>query len=142
MIHPSYVDLMNVVNKDAAEGETPIINSRYSIVMATAKRARQIVDGDAPMVDEPAGRKPLSIAVDELQQEQLHILAQSEEELEEIEQEELRESKSLEAEIGRRIAAEEFSGEDDGNDESSENHEDGENDGADQGEPADEPVTE
>ena len=49
MIHPSYVDLMNVVNKGVEEGETPVINSRYSIVMATAKRARQIVDGDEPM---------------------------------------------------------------------------------------------
>ena len=50
MIHPSYVDLMKVVNKDVEEGETPVINSRYSIVMATAKRARQIVDGDEPLV--------------------------------------------------------------------------------------------
>ena len=39
MIHPSYVDLMQVVNKGVEEGETPVINSRYSIVMATAKRA-------------------------------------------------------------------------------------------------------
>ena len=62
MIHPSYVDLMNVVNKGVEEGETPVINSRYSIVMATAKRARQIVDGDAPMIDDVAGKKPLSIA--------------------------------------------------------------------------------
>ena len=42
MIHPSYVDLMQVVNKGVEEGETPVINSRYSIVMATAKRARQM----------------------------------------------------------------------------------------------------
>ena len=43
MIHPSYVDLMQVVNKGVEEGETPVINSRYSIVMATAKRARQMI---------------------------------------------------------------------------------------------------
>lgn len=66
MIHPSYVDLMEVVNKDVEEGETPVINSRYSIVMATAKRARQIVDGDEPLVKVSRGEKPLSIAVDEL----------------------------------------------------------------------------
>ena len=30
MIHPSYVDLMEVVNKNVEEGETPVINSRYS----------------------------------------------------------------------------------------------------------------
>ena len=68
MIHPSYVDLMEVVNKNVEEGETPVINSRYSIVMATAKRARQIVDGDEPLVKVSRGEKPLSIAVDELNQ--------------------------------------------------------------------------
>ena len=38
MLHPSYTDLMKVVNKDVEEGETKVVNSRYSIVMATAKR--------------------------------------------------------------------------------------------------------
>lgn len=75
MIHPSYVDLMHVVNKGVEEGETPVINSRYSIVMATAKRARQIVDGDEPLIHVTAGEKPLSIAVEELNQEKIHILA-------------------------------------------------------------------
>ena len=78
MIHPSYVDLMQVVNKGVEEGETPVINSRYSIVMATAKRARQIVDGDEPLIDVPEGEKPLSIAVEELNQEKIRILADNE----------------------------------------------------------------
>ena len=43
MLHPSYSDLMKVVNSGVEEGETPVVNSRYSIVMATAKRARQIL---------------------------------------------------------------------------------------------------
>lgn len=77
MIHPSYVDLMKVVNKGVEEGETPVINSRYSIVMATAKRARQIVDGDEPLIHVSAGEKPLSIAVEELNQEKIHILAEN-----------------------------------------------------------------
>ena len=34
MLHPSYTDLMKVVNKDVEEGETKVVNSRYSIVMA------------------------------------------------------------------------------------------------------------
>ena len=59
MIHPSYVDLMNVVNKGVEEGETPVINSRYSIVMATSKRARQIIGGDEPLVNAKES-KPLS----------------------------------------------------------------------------------
>ena len=78
MIHPSYVDLMKVVNKDVEEGETPVINSRYSIVMATAKRARQIVDGDEPRVKVSRGEKPLSTAVDELNQGEIRILAEDE----------------------------------------------------------------
>lgn len=78
MIHPSYVDLMKVVNKDVEEGETPVINSRYSIVMATAKRARQIVDGDEPLVKVSRGEKPLSTAVDELNQGEIRILAEDE----------------------------------------------------------------
>ena len=77
MIHPSYVDLMQVVNKGVEEGETPVINSRYSIVMATAKRARQIVDGDEPLIDVPEGEKPLSIAVEELNEEKYGIRAEN-----------------------------------------------------------------
>ena len=78
MIHPSYVDLMEVVNKGVEEGETPVINSRYSIVMATAKRARQIVNGDEPMVDADPAEKPLSIAVRELNEGRISILAEGE----------------------------------------------------------------
>ena len=40
MLHPSYTDLMKVVNQDVEEGATKIVNSRYSIVLATAKRRR------------------------------------------------------------------------------------------------------
>ena len=43
MLHPSYNDLMNVVNSDVEPGEHPVVNSRYSIVLATAKRARQLI---------------------------------------------------------------------------------------------------
>ncbi len=78
MIHPSYVDLMEVVNKDVEEGETPIVNSRYSVVMATAKRARQIVDDDEVLIDAEKGEKPLSIAVEELNQGKIRILAEDE----------------------------------------------------------------
>ena len=73
MLHPSYTDLMKVVNSDVEPGETPVVNSRYSIVMATAKRARQIISGDEPLVDEK-GKKPLSIAVDELNAGKIKIL--------------------------------------------------------------------
>ena len=80
MLHPSYTDLMKVVNKDVEEGETKVVNSRYSIVMATAKRAREIIDGSMPLVDAKDGEKPLSIAIDEMNQGKMTIIAQDEEE--------------------------------------------------------------
>lgn len=79
-MHPSYTDLMKVVNKDVEEGETKVVNSRYSIVMATSKRARQLIAGDLPLVDAKEGEKPLSIAIDELNQGKLKILAENKQE--------------------------------------------------------------
>ena len=80
MLHPSYSDLMKVVNSEVEPGEEKIVNSRYSIVMATAKRARQIIGGHEPMVKGKPGEKPLSIAVDELNQGKIKILGEEEEE--------------------------------------------------------------
>ena len=80
MLHPSYSDLMKVVNSEVEPGEEKIVNSRYSIVMATAKRARQIIVGHEPMVKVKPGEKPLSIAVDELNQGKIKILGEEEEE--------------------------------------------------------------
>ena len=79
MLHPSYSDLMKVVNSEVEPGEAKVVNSRYSIVMATAKRARQIISGDEPLVDGD-GKKPLSIAVEELNESQIKILSDEEEE--------------------------------------------------------------
>ena len=79
MLHPSYTDLMKVVNKDVEEGETKVVNSRYSIVMATAKRAREIIDGAEPLVRTKDGEKPLSIAIDELTQGKVTIIGEDEE---------------------------------------------------------------
>ena len=76
MLHPSYTDLMKVVNKDVEEGETKVVNSRYSIVMATAKRARQLIDGDLPLVKTKDGEKPLSVAIDELNSGKITIIAE------------------------------------------------------------------
>ena len=82
MLHPSYSDLMNVVNKGAEDAEHPVINSRYSIVIATAKRARQIVDGDEPLVKmtskDGMHKKALSIAVEELEKGYVTILPEEE----------------------------------------------------------------
>ena len=74
MLHPSYTDLMEVVNSETEAGEAPIVNSRYSIVMATSKRARQIIDGAEPLIDCEEKTKPLSIAVEELNNSKIKIV--------------------------------------------------------------------
>lgn len=80
MLHPSYTDLMQVVNKDVEEGETKVVNSRYSIVMATSKRARQLIDGEMPLVKAKKGEKPLSIAIQEMNEGKLTIVTDNAEE--------------------------------------------------------------
>ena len=79
MLHPSYSDLMKVVNSEVEPGEAPVVNSRYSIVMATSKRARQIISGDEPLVN-GKDKKPLSIAVEEVNQGKITIIGDEDEE--------------------------------------------------------------
>lgn len=77
MLHPSYTDLMEAVNHDETGEEHPVVNSRYSIVLATAKRARQLIDGAEPYV-EVENNKPLSIAIEELYRSKVKILSDDE----------------------------------------------------------------
>jgi DNA-directed RNA polymerase subunit omega len=76
MLHPSYSDLMAVVNSEVEPGEQPVVQSRYSIVLATAKRARQIIAGDEPLVENGEDQKPLSAAVEELYQGKVKIVGE------------------------------------------------------------------
>ncbi len=80
MIHPSYTDLMNAVNKNVEPGEEPVVNSRYSIVLATAKRAKQLINGAPPEIPEEDIKceKPLSIAVQEVYAGKVKILTGNE----------------------------------------------------------------
>ena len=80
MLHPSYSDLMKVVNSGVETGDEPVVNSRYSIVLATSKRARQIISGDDPMIDSPSNTKPLSIAVEEVFNSKVTIVGEDESE--------------------------------------------------------------
>ena len=76
MIHPSYSELMTKINAQGT-AEDPVVKSRYSIVMGTAKRARQMVD-NGYMEQEEHSRKPLSIAVEELDEGRIRILSDEE----------------------------------------------------------------
>ena len=71
---------MQVLNQDVEEGATKVVNSRYSVVLATAKRARQIIAGDEPLVNAKEGEKPLSVAIDEMNAGQLKIVSDDTEE--------------------------------------------------------------
>ena len=96
MLHPSYSDLMKVVNQEVEEGATKIVNSRYSIVLATAKRARQLIDGDEALVATKAGEKPLSVAISELNNSKIKIVA--EEATEEVAEDVVEETEEVETE--------------------------------------------
>ena len=52
-----------------------VLNSRYSLVLATSKRARQLIAGAEPLVPNAADKKPLSVAIDELYKGEVKIVA-------------------------------------------------------------------
>ncbi len=107
MLHPSYSELMSVINSGVEEGEQPVVSSRYSIVKATAARAKQIIDArtveekaakvqdkengpyltsaekraikmGTPLVSGADGVKPLSVAVKELYEGKFTIVGNTE----------------------------------------------------------------
>ncbi len=87
MIHPSYTELIEAINTNNEDDDTTMsVNSRYSLVLATSKRARQLIAGAKPLVDGAAGKKPLSIAIDELYKGKVKILAPEEESGEQTEE--------------------------------------------------------
>ena len=71
MLRPSYNQLIQKANENF-QTEEPVVRSRYSIVLAAAKRARQIVDGNEPYVNGDV-RKPLSVAVAEINEGKVKI---------------------------------------------------------------------
>ena len=77
MIHPSYQELIEAINEGQEIDEAPLVTSRYSIVLATSKRARQLIAGAQPMV-KAKGRKALSVAVEELYKGKVKILPEQE----------------------------------------------------------------
>ena len=82
MLHPSYADLINVVNSGVEPGEQPVVQSRYSIVLASAKRARQLIE-EANSLSKDVGTKPLSEAIQEIYDGRVKIIGDSEEDIEE-----------------------------------------------------------
>lgn len=59
LIRPSVTELLKKVD------------NRYSLIIMTAKRARQIADGDIPKTDSD-DKSPVSLAVDEIYDEKVY----------------------------------------------------------------------
>ncbi|MBR0398041.1 MAG: DNA-directed RNA polymerase subunit omega [Eubacterium sp.] len=74
MIHPSYKEMISKINEGLDMDEAPLVTSRYSIVIAAAKRARQLIAGDEPLVINKDNEKALSTAIKEIYEDQVHIL--------------------------------------------------------------------
>jgi len=74
MLHPSYVELMEAINKNADNGGEPVVTSRYSVVIAAAKRARQLIEHGSGLPEEYQEKKALSVAVSELLSGDVKIL--------------------------------------------------------------------
>jgi len=68
MSQQTYNDLIDAANNtNAIQDDTDkLVESRYSVVIASTNRARQLIDGAEPVLPVDPGRKPLSIAVEEL----------------------------------------------------------------------------
>ncbi len=80
MSQQTYNNLIDAANNtNAIQDDTDkLVESRYSVVIASAKRARQLIDGAAPVLPVDPSRKPLSIAVEELAKNAITIKRGSE----------------------------------------------------------------
>ena len=75
MLHPSYLELMNAVNANADNSDgKPVVTSRYSIVVAAAQRARQLIEEEVQEADNYVISKPLSTAINELMSGKVTII--------------------------------------------------------------------
>ena len=60
MINPSIVDLLEKVD------------NRYSLIIASSKRARQIISGDETFAHVPSN-KPLTVAINEINMDAVYV---------------------------------------------------------------------
>lgn len=72
MLRPTYNDLIESMNRNREEGELEV-QSRYSVVIASAKRARQLINGEEPLIKGEEGKKPLSMAIEEISRNLVNV---------------------------------------------------------------------
>lgn len=71
MFEPSANKLIDVVNESILN-ENEKVKSKYTIIIAAAKRARQLVDDNDDRV--AGGANPLTVAVNELKNKEVKII--------------------------------------------------------------------
>jgi len=74
MLTPSYSELMDVIKQDGKVDSR--VASRYTVVLAAAKRARQLTEGSEPLTYAPTDRA-VSIAVKEMSEGKLRVKVQA-----------------------------------------------------------------
>ena len=70
MFEPSGQELIKIANESILN-ENEKIKSKYTVIIAAAKRARQLVDEKDDRVEE--GANPLTVAIDEIKNKEVKI---------------------------------------------------------------------
>lgn len=71
MFEPSAQKLINVVNENVTD-ESEKVSSKYTMIIAAAKRARQLVDEKDQRVE--SGKNALTIAIDEIENKIVKVI--------------------------------------------------------------------
>ena len=74
MFKPSVNELINVVNKNILN-DTQKVKSKFTIVMATSKRARQLVEERDERVE--GGANALTVAINEFEKEAVKVIKEN-----------------------------------------------------------------
>ena len=70
MFEPSGQELINIANESILN-ENEKIKSKYTVIIAAAKRARQLVDEKDPRIEK--GGNALTVAIDEIENKEVKI---------------------------------------------------------------------
>lgn len=73
MLHPSYIELIEKINKYAEENGYEKLTSRYNVVAMAYRRAHEIISGDEPLVDYSVDN-PLSKAIQEIYANKVNVV--------------------------------------------------------------------
>ncbi len=96
MLRPSYLEVMNAIDERGLIDED--LRSRYIVVIAAAKRARQLIDGAEPLTNSKI-KKDVSIAIKEISENKLVISPMTEEQIAQMNSNEIEEETTETTEV-------------------------------------------